>query len=228
MRGFAGDEAISVNPAITGVEEPMPRIQVAIADDDEIIREGLRSIVLSDPNLELVFESGTLHDAVHRTLAQRPDVLIFDLAWFGNLQSGVDAVRRLVVEAPATRILVLTGLPELIEPARAAGAHAVVNKSIPRRQLLAEVHSLYALPLSARPPDPPESDREALTPREKEVLKLLARGLTDREIHNELVIAEATVKNHVSNILSKLGVPNRSAAIARAYEYGLLDPPGRS
>ncbi len=140
----------------------------------------------------------------------------------------MDATRRLRAEVPETRRLVLTGHSELIEQARAAGADAAVRKSIPRRALLEEIRSLYALPPPPRPPDPPESDREALTPREKEVLKLLARGLTDREIAKELVIAEATVKNHVSNILSKLGVPNRSAAIARAYEYGLLDPPGRS
>jgi DNA-binding NarL/FixJ family response regulator len=145
-----------------------------------------------------------------------------DLKWGYDEKAGIDAIRRLVTEVSETKIIAITVYPHLVEEAKNAGALAAVNKEIPKRQLIDEIRSVYKLPL---PPPPPAQDVapvEALTDREREVLTLMAEGKTDKEIAKDLNIVESTAKNHVANILKKLGVPNRAGAVAAAYRLRLI------
>jgi DNA-binding NarL/FixJ family response regulator len=201
-------------------------IRVIIADDTDIVREGMRRILAAQADIEIVGEGATVHEAIQKVHELHPDVLLLDLKWFGDESAGIDAIRRLTSEVPETRVVAITVYPHLIELARSAGALAALNKGVPKQQLIEEIRSVHALP-----PAPPTSSQavtpgitliEELTEREMEVLALMAEGNTDRQIAAALGIAESTAKNHVSSILGKLNVPNRAAAVAMGYEHGLV------
>ena len=201
-------------------------IRIVIADDTDIAREGLARILAAEADMEIVGEGATLHETIRKVRELCPDILILDLMWFDDERAGIEAIRRLAREVPETKIIAITIYPHLIEPARNAGALAALTKEVPKRRLIEEIRSVYALPPSpplAPPPTPsPTPPVEELTSREREVLVLLAGGKTDREIAKKLGIAESTAKNHVGNILGKLGVPNRAGAVAVGYELGLI------
>lgn len=200
------------------------KISLAIADDQDIILEGMQRIMGSQPDIEIVAASSVLPEAENLVRIKRPDVLLLDIKWHGDEQAGVDAIKRLRRDAPETRIVAITVYEHLVRDAKQAGAHAVVLKSISRRQLIEEIRQIAqqpaASPASAidTPPAP-----EPLSTRELQVLNLLAEGKSDREVAEELNIAESTAKNHVSSILGKLGVNNRAAAVALGIRRNLVD-----
>ena len=201
-------------------------IKIVVADDMDIAREGMKRILAAETDIEVVGEGVTVHETIQKVHDLRPHVLLLDLQWFGDESAGIDVIRRLASEAPETKIIAITVYDHLIEMAKRAGALAALTKGVAKQRLIDEIRGVYRLP----PPPPPSPQVmlpratyvEELTAREREVLALVAEGKTDREIAAALNIAESTAKNHVSNILGKLNVPNRAGAVAVAYKLGLI------
>jgi DNA-binding NarL/FixJ family response regulator len=215
-------------------------VSVLIADDQALVRTGLRAILETQPDLTVVGEAMDGRDAVDLVRRRRPDVALMDIKMPGL--DGLEATRRIVAEAgEATAVLVLTtfDLDEYVYEALRAGASGFLLKDAPAEQLIAAIHTLAAgealiAPAitkrliaqfaRAAPPSGPPAALEELTPREHEVLLLIARGLSNLEIAEELVLSEATVKTHVKRVLSKLGVRDRVQAVVLAYESALVTP----
>ncbi len=201
------------------------KITLAIADDQDIILEGMQHIMGSQPDIEIVAASSVLPEAENFVRTRRPDVLLLDIKWHGDEQAGIDAIKRLRKDAPETRIVAITVYEHLVRDAKQAGAHAVVLKSISRRQLIEEIRQIAQQPAAS--PASAGNDAvpapEPLSTRELQVLNLLAQGKSDREVAEELSIAESTAKNHVSSILGKLGVNNRAAAVALGIRRNLVE-----
>jgi DNA-binding NarL/FixJ family response regulator len=217
-------------------------IRVLIADDQELVRTGLRMIVASEPDLQVVGEAGDGAEAVEAALRLRPDVVIMDIRM--PRVDGIEATRRLQAHGDAApKVLVLTtfDLDEYVWEALRAGAGGFMLKDAPPRQLAEAVRtvaageSLLAPAITRRlverfvrtPPRGAAAHRERfaeLTERELEVLALLARGLSNAEIGEQLFVSEATVKTHVGRVLAKLGLRDRVQAVVLAYESGLVEP----
>jgi len=196
-------------------------IKVLVADDTAIGRDGMRRVVSGTPDMTVVGEARTLHQVVELSKKLRPDVVLLDLKWFGDEKAGASAIPRIIRATPQTKVIAITAYEDLIEGARQAGAAVAVTKDVTRQQLHEIIRDVYASPPIPAPPLAPI--KEPLTEREKEVLALLAEGLTDRQIAKQLYIAESTAKNHVRNILGKLGVSNRTQAAVEAVQKGLLE-----
>ena len=211
-------------------------IKVLIADDQALVRTGFRKILESEPDLEVVGEVGDGGEAVEASLLLRPDVVLMDIRM--PRLDGLEATRRL---AGKTRVLVLTtfDLNEYVYEALRAGASGFLLKDAPADQLVTAIRvvsageALLAPSITKRlieefarrpPPNARPADLEALSPRELEVLRLVARGLSNAEIASELYVGDATVKTHVSRILRKLALRDRVQAVVLAYESGLLQP----
>lgn len=211
-------------------------IKVLIADDHALVRTGFRKILESEPDLEVVGEAGDGSEAVESSLLLRPDVVLMDVRM--PRLDGLEATRRL---AGKTRVLVLTtfDLNEYVYEALRAGASGFLLKDAPADQLVTAIRvvaageALLAPSVTRRLIEefarrPPSNARpaqlEALSPRELEVLRLVARGLSNAEIARELYVGDATVKTHVSRILHKLNLRDRVQAVVLAYESGLLQP----
>ena len=214
-------------------------IRILLVDDQRLIREGLRVLLELEPGLEVVGEAGDGKEALEAYAALQPDVVLMDVRMPGI--DGVEATRRLRERWPEARIIILTTFDDdayVFEGLR-AGALGYLLKDVSGNELAEAVRTAAAggAPLSpsvarkvvaafsrlsppARPPD--EGLPEPLSEREKEVLRLLAQGLTNREIARRLVLAEGTVKNYVTTILQKLGVRDRTQAALRARQMGLL------
>ena len=214
---------------------------VLIADDQALVRVGLRKILEAEPDTMVVGEAGDGEDAVAEARRLRPDVVLMDIRM--PVLDGIEATRRIVRDRPATRVLMLTtfGLDTYVYDALRAGASGFMLKDAPPEEIAAAVQivangeALLAPAITrtvieefARQSPPPTSTPPAavatLTPREHEVLDLLARGLSNPEICARLVISEATAKTHVAHILQKLGVRDRVQAVIYAYESGLVAP----
>jgi DNA-binding NarL/FixJ family response regulator len=215
---------------------------VLIADDQALVRVGLRKILESEPELEVVGEAEDGDDAFAAVNRLRPDVVLMDIRM--PVLDGIEATRRIVRDHAATRVLILTtfGLDGYVFDALRAGASGFMLKDAPPEEIVAAVRivasgeALLAPSITravveefARhaPPAPepvPPRAVEELTPREREVLDLLARGLSNPEICKELVISEATAKTHVARILQKLNLRDRVQAVIYAYENGLVTP----
>jgi DNA-binding NarL/FixJ family response regulator len=211
-------------------------IKVLIADDQALVRTGFRKILESEPNLEVVGEAGDGGEAVEAALLLRPDVVLMDIRM--PRLDGLEATRRL---AGKTRVLVLTtfDLNEYVYEALRAGASGFLLKDAPADQLVTAIRvvaageALLAPSITRRlieefarrpPSNARPAELEALSPRELEVLRLVARGLSNAEIASELYVSDATVKTHVSRILQKLNLRDRVQAVVLAYESGLLRP----
>jgi len=211
-------------------------IRVLIADDQALLRTGLRKILESEPDLEVVGEAADGSEAVNAGLLLCPDVVLMDIRM--PRLDGLDATRRL---AGKTRILILTtfDLDEYVYEALRAGASGFLLKDAPADQLVTAIRvvadgdALLAPSITRRliaefALRPPSTARPAqvgaLSPRELEVLRLVARGLSNTEIAAELYVSDATVKTHVSRILEKLSLRDRVQAVVLAYESGLLQP----
>jgi len=214
---------------------------VLIADDQALVRVGLRKILESEPELTVAGEAGDGEDAVARVRELRPDVVVMDIRM--PVLDGIEATRRIAAAQPATRVLILTtfGLDTYVFDALRAGASGFMLKDAPPEEIVAAVRIVasgeallapavtravveeFARRPPAAPPTPPAAV-EQLTPREREVLALLVRGLSNPEICERLFISDATAKTHVARILQKLGVRDRVQAVIYAYEMGLVSP----
>ena len=214
-------------------------VRVVIADDQELVRTGFRMILKAEPDIEVVGEAGDGAEAIELAQALRADVVLMDIRMPGV--DGLEATRRLIAKAPHTRVLILTtfDLNEYVYEALRAGASGFLLKDAPAAQLVtairvvADGEALLAPSITrrliaefARRPSPsakPDEMKE-LTARELEVLRLLARGLSNAEIAKKLFVSDATVKTHVARVLRKLGLRDRVQAVVVAYESGLVQP----
>jgi len=215
-------------------------IRVLLVDDQRLVRSGFRMILGVERDLEVVGEAGDGAEAVEAARELRPDVVLMDVR-MPNVD-GLEATRQLVDGSPeAPRVLVLTtfDLDEYVYEALRAGASGFLLKDAPEEQLVAGIRivadggALFAPAVTRRlieefaqqraPVSPPPSLDE-LTARELEVLKLLARGLSNGEIAAVLVVSDHTVKTHVARVLSKLDLRDRTQAVIAAYECGLVRP----
>ena len=215
-------------------------IAVIVADDQGMVRSGLRSLLEQASDIEVVGEAADGQQALSAIRRLRPDVALMDIR-MPNLD-GLAATRKLVGEATTSRILVLTtyDLDEYVFEALRAGASGFMLKDAPAEELVGAIRVLAAgeallaptvtrrvIEAFARLPAPNAEQRSALaelTSREVDVLRLLARGLSNAEIAAELVVSDATVKTHVSHVLMKLGLRDRIQAVIFAYESGLIAP----
>ena len=216
-------------------------IRVLIADDHELMRNGLRAILDAQQDIEVIGEAEHGAQAVENAIRLHPDVVIMDIRM--PRLDGIEATRRLAVQAEkAPKVLVLTtfDLDEYVYEALRAGAAGFLLKDTPPRQLaeavrtIAAGESLLAPAVTrrlieryvSRPPGgTARRERFAgLTERELDVLQLITRGLSNAEIGAKLFLSEATVKTHVTRILAKLGVRDRVQAVVLAYESGLVQP----
>ncbi len=209
-------------------------IRILIADDQELVRTGFRKILESEPGLEVVAEAADGGEAVEAVSLYRPDVVVMDVRM--PRLDGIEATR--AVSAIARVLIVTTfDLDEYVFEAIRAGASGFLLKDAPAEELIrairvvAEGQALLAPSVTrrlveefARRPRPAERPAafSELTPRELEVLGLLARGLSNVEIAAELVVGDATVKTHVARILQKLRVRDRVQAVVFAYEHGIV------
>jgi DNA-binding NarL/FixJ family response regulator len=214
-------------------------IRLLIVDDQELVRTGFRLFLETQDDLEVVGEAGNGLEAIELASQLRPDVVLMDIRMPG--MDGVETTARLTAAAiePPPRVLILTtfDLDEYVFGALRAGAAGFLLKDAPRERLLEAirvVHGGEALlspsitrrlieDFAARtdPLQPPPS-LEQITPREREVLVLVARGLSNGEIAERLVVTEATVKSHVGSILMKLDLRDRVQAVVFAYEHGIV------
>ena len=215
-------------------------IRVIIADDQGMMRAGLRSLLDGERDIEVVAEAGDGEEAVAAVRRHRPDVALLDIRM--PKLDGIAATRLLVTERAATRILVLTtfDLDEYVFAALRAGASGFLLKDAPADDLINSVRAIARGDALLDPavtrrvietfgslPDIPRSAQlESISPRELEVLELLARGKSNAEIAKTLYLGEATIKTHVSNVLTKLGLRDRVQAVIAAYETGLVRPIG--
>jgi DNA-binding NarL/FixJ family response regulator len=213
-------------------------IRVLIADDQRLVRAGFRMILTSEPDLAVVGEAGDGLEAVEKATRQRPDVVLMDVRMPGI--DGIEATRRIMRNPSPPRIVVLTTFnrDDYVYEALRNGASAFMLKDAPEYQLLAAIRivadggSLFAPSVTRRlierfadAPSPDATQQlSLLTARETEVLRLIARGLSNPEITQELVISPHTTKTHVASILQKLDLRDRVQAVVLAYESGLVRP----
>jgi DNA-binding NarL/FixJ family response regulator len=215
-------------------------ITVVIADDQAMIRAGFRSLLADEPDITVVAEAIDGEHAIAAVRHHVPDVVLMDIRM--PALDGIAATRRLVADSSPSRVLVLTtfDLDEYVFDALRAGASGFLLKDATAEQLVAAIRTIAAGealldPAVTRrvvdaftrtPPDrgPPPRELTDLTKREMEVLRLVARGLSNPEIASALIVSDATAKTHVSNVLSKLGLRDRVQAVVYAYENGLVEP----
>lgn len=211
-------------------------VRVLIADDHRVVREGLRLLLALDPEIEVVGEAVNGEEAVRLAHELRPDLVLMDLQM--PVMDGIAATAAIRREAPDTEVLVLTSVLQdaSVVAAVRAGAIGYLHKDTEgdelRRAIVAAAAGQVQLSPAAAtwlmrelhtPAEPePQSPAVQLTERESDVLRLMARGLSNREIGEQLDIGEKTVKTHVRNILAKLGVRSRTQAVLEAQRLGLV------
>ena len=209
-------------------------IRVLLADDQALVRAGFRLILDAEADIEVVGEAADGEEALVQALEFRPDVVLMDIRM--PKLNGIDATKRLLADSTGVRVLMLTtfDLDEYVVDAFRAGASGFLLKTAPRHQLVAGIRTVHEgdallAPTSTRrlieefaraPAAAPMLD--LLTGRELDVLRLLARGLTNAEIAAELVVEPSTIKSHVASLLSKLDLRDRVQAVVFAYENGLV------
>jgi DNA-binding NarL/FixJ family response regulator len=214
-------------------------IRVVLADDQRLVRTGLRMILAAVEDIEVVGEAADGHEAIAVCAERRPDVVLMDVRMPGL--DGIDATREVVAADDPPRVVVLTtfDLDDIVYDALRAGASGFLLKDAPEDRLVtairvvAEGGSLFAPSVTRRLIEEFARTREdravpasltILTDRETEVLRAVARGLSNVEIGAELYVSENTVKTHVARILMKLGLRDRVQAVVLAYESGLVGP----
>jgi DNA-binding NarL/FixJ family response regulator len=215
-------------------------IKVLLVDDQAMVRAGLRMILEAESDIQVIGEAEDGTKAISSVRTLQPDVVLMDIQM--PVMNGLEATRRIVHEGERlSRVLILTTFErdDYIFEALRSGASGFILKNAPPEDLVtavrvvAEGNSLLApsvtrriiAEFAQRPVRPlVKNEVEHLTEREIEVLKLIAKGHTNAEIANELVVSEATIKTHVSNLLTKLGLRDRVQAVVYAYESGLIQP----
>jgi len=226
---------------VSAPTDPAQAPTVVIADDQTLVRGGFR-LILSSAGIPVVAEAADGHEAVAAVLKHRPDVVLMDIRMPG--MDGLEATRRILASRPGeqVRIIILTtfDLDQYVYAALAAGASGFLLKDVSPEHLIAAVRlvrsgdALLAPSITRRlverfaGPQPSlthvSADLSTLTPRELEVLGLIARGLSNAELAAALTLSEATVKTHVARILTKLQLRDRVQAVVLAYETGLVSP----
>jgi DNA-binding NarL/FixJ family response regulator len=214
-------------------------VRVVIADDQALVRAGFRMILDAQTDIEVVAEAGNGEEAIAAWRRLRPDVILMDVRM--PVLDGLEATRRVGSDGSGCRIIMLTtfDLDEYVYAALQAGAAGFLLKDVSPEGLIAAVRLIAAGDAllapsitrrlverfaSPRPAVPSAAALSELTPREMEVLRLMARGLSNAEIADALVVSEATVKTHVAHVLPKLGLRDRVQAVVFAYETGLVQP----
>ena len=218
----------------------MKPVRVLLVDDDDLMRAGLTAVLSSDDSIDVVGEASNGRTAVERTIELRPDVVLMDVRMPGL--DGIAATRELLAVSPDVRVVVLTTFEQddYIFGALNAGASGFLLKRTRPEELIAAIHTVAAgdsllspsvtrtvIQRLARQPAPDtlaEARLDELTGRERDVLELIARGLSNGEIAATLVIEESTVKTHVRHILRKLRLRDRVQAVIFGYESGLIRP----
>jgi NarL family two-component system response regulator LiaR len=218
---------------MTNSSERQRPIRVLIADDHAVVREGLRTLINTEPGMAVIGEAEDGIEAVRQSLALQPDVILLDMVM--PHKSGLEVIAEVRAENPQARILVLTSFAgdDVVFPAIKSGALGYLLKNSSPQRLLHAIKEVYRgepsmspaiakkLMLEMRSPSELPPTEDPLTAREVEVLRLLAQGLTNQEIAGRLFIGEGTVRTHVSNILSKLHLANRTQAALFALREGL-------
>ena len=218
----------------------MTKVRVLLADDDHLMRAGLAELLSIDPSIVVVAQAATGREAIALTRRHRPDVVLMDVQ-MPDLD-GITATHELVNDDPAIRILILTTfeLDDYVFGALRAGASGFLLKRTRPEELIAAVHTIAAgeallspsitrrvIDRMAQQPVPDLAANGALaglTPREREVLGFLARGLSNREIADTLVVEESTIRTHVKRVLFKLELRDRIQVVIFAYENGISSP----
>jgi DNA-binding NarL/FixJ family response regulator len=215
-------------------------IRVLLVDDEAMVRVGLRMVLTAEPDIEVVGEAADGEEAVAAAVQTEPDVVLMDVRM--PKVDGIEGARRVMEALPESRVVILTpfGEDEYVEAALRAGVSGFLLKVSPPEQLIAGVRTVagggglldpsvtlgviasFAAAPTARTPRSAALD--ALTGRERDVLALIARGMSNAEIAAELYLGEATVKTHVSSVLMKLGLRDRVQGVVAAYEMGLVRP----
>ena len=219
-----------------------PPVRIVVVDDQEVVRSGFAELLRSQPDFTIVGTASDGVEAVRICREQRPDVVVMDVRMPG--MDGIEATRQIVGSEPdGPRILILTtfDLDEYVYDALRAGASGFLLKDVTAERLFEAVRVIAAGDALLAPSvtrrlisefavqhrtaaTPPSAALASLTAREAEVLRLIAEGLSNHEIAGRLVVTEETVKTHVSRVLSKLGVRDRTQAVVAAYESGVVAP----
>jgi DNA-binding NarL/FixJ family response regulator len=212
-------------------------IRVLVADDQSMVRAGFRMLLGGEDDIDVVAEAGDGREAVQKAARFEPNVVLMDIRMPD--MDGLQATREILAANPSARILILTtfDLDEYIYEALSAGASGFVLKDDPPEQLIAAIRTVAAGDALLSPsvtnrvisrfarlqrPDPPK-ELDELTSREADVLRLIAKGLSNAEIGAELFISDTTVKTHVTHVLQKLGLRDRVQAVVLAYQSGIMD-----
>ncbi|MEU1280969.1 response regulator transcription factor [Streptomyces sp. NPDC005805] len=215
-------------------DDSLTSITLILVDDHPVVRDGLRGMFESAPGFRVLGEAADGEEGVALALRLDPDVVLMDLRMPGG--GGVAAIAELVRRGARSRVLVLTTYDTDTDtlPAIEAGATGYLLKDAPREELFTAVRAAaegrtvlspaVASRLVSRVRRPAAPEEEQLSAREREVLELVARGTSNKEIARELFISEATVKTHLTHIFAKLGARDRAAAVATAYDRGILGP----
>jgi DNA-binding NarL/FixJ family response regulator len=212
-------------------------VRVLVVDDQVLVRAGFRMILEAEPDLVVAGEAGDGEAAIAQVAACAPDVVLMDVRMPG--MDGIEATRRLLQDRPALAVIMLTtfDMDEYVYDALRAGASGFLLKDVPPEQLVDGIRavrsgeSLLSPSITRRmievyldrpPAGPPSTRLATLTPREREILVLLGRGLSNAEIAGLLVVSETTVKTHVARVLMKLDLRDRVQAVIFAYESGVV------
>ncbi|HKF36420.1 MAG TPA: response regulator transcription factor [Ktedonobacteraceae bacterium] len=238
-------------------EEPLSRTRVLIVDDQQLVRDGIASLLRMQEGIDVVGTATNGQEAVEQAMRLQPEVILMDVRM--PMMDGVEATVQILKQVPSSCILMLTTFDddEYVRKALRAGARGYLLKDLPAQDLAnavravsqgvyqldasviermietydgsksvklgdAEERSMPPLPNTKRHTAADSPDAAGLTNREREILRLIARGATNREVADALVISEGTVKNHLSNIFSRLGLRDRTQAVMYARERGLL------